>query len=132
MNIAGYEPHSGWNLPPGCYEGDPNAPWNQEEPEPCYECRWFNPADGDDGVCGLELEAAIANEELAGASMADTANKSVDWALDHLRDGARSLASTSSLAALAVALLLAVLALEFYAIRMLAAGLVVLALIACG
>lgn len=35
----------------------------------------------------LELEAAIANEELAGASMADTANKSVDWALDHLRDG---------------------------------------------
>ena len=36
------------------------------------------------------------------------------------------------LAASAVALLLAVLALEFYAIRMLAAGLVVLALIACG
>lgn len=36
------------------------------------------------------------------------------------------------LAALAVALLLAVLALEFYAIRMLAAGLVVLALLACG
>ena len=37
-----------------------------------------------------------------------------------------------ALAALAVALLLAVLALEFYAIRMLAAWLVVLALIACG
>lgn len=36
------------------------------------------------------------------------------------------------LAASAVALLLAVLALEFYAIRMLAAGLVVLALLACG
>lgn len=36
------------------------------------------------------------------------------------------------LAALAVALLLAVLALEFYVIRMLAAGLVVLALLACG
>lgn len=87
LNIAGYEPHSGWNLPPGCYEGDPNAPWNQEEPEPCCECRWFKPTDGDDGVCGLELEAAIANEELAGASMADTANKSADWALDHLRDG---------------------------------------------
>lgn len=32
----------------------------------------------------------------------------------------------------AVALLLAVLALEFYVIRMLAAGLVVLALLACG
>lgn len=37
-----------------------------------------------------------------------------------------------ALAALAVALLLAVLALELYAIRMLAAWLVVLALLACG
>ena len=37
-----------------------------------------------------------------------------------------------ALAALAVALLLAVLAIEFYVIRMLAAGLVVLALLACG
>lgn len=37
-----------------------------------------------------------------------------------------------ALAALAVALLLAVLALEFYVIRMLAAGLVALALLACG
>lgn len=37
-----------------------------------------------------------------------------------------------ALAALAVALLLAVLVLEFYVIRMLAAGLVVLALLACG
>lgn len=64
-----------------------DAPWNQEEPEPCCECRWFKPTDGDDGVCGLELEAAIANEELAGKSMADAANKAVDWALDHLKDG---------------------------------------------
>lgn len=53
----------------------------------CCECRWFKPTDGDDGVCGLELEAAIANEELAGKSMADAANKAVDWALDHLKDG---------------------------------------------
>lgn len=37
-----------------------------------------------------------------------------------------------ALAALAAALLLAVLVLEFYVIRMLAAGLVVLALLACG
>lgn len=95
LSIAGYEPHSGWNLPPGCYEGDPNAPWNQEEPDPCWDCAWFKGTDGDDGVCGLELEAAISNEELAGATMADAANKAVDWALDHMRDGARSLASAS-------------------------------------
>lgn len=87
MSMADYEPHSGWNLPPGCFDGDPNAPWNQEEPDLCCECRWFDPADGDDGVCVLELKAAIANEELTGKSMADTANKAVDWALDHLRDG---------------------------------------------
>lgn len=87
MSMVVYEPHSGWNLPPGCFEGDPNAPWNQEEPETCCECRLFKPTDGDDGVCGLELEAAIANEELAGKSMADAANKAVDWALDHLKDG---------------------------------------------
>lgn len=87
MSMAYYEPGSGWNLPPGCFDGDPNAPWNQEEPEPCCECRWFKPADGDDGVCGLELEAAISNEELAGATMADAANKAVDWALDHMRNG---------------------------------------------
>lgn len=37
-----------------------------------------------------------------------------------------------ALAAFAMALMLAVLALEIYAIRMLAAGLVVLALLACG
>lgn len=37
-----------------------------------------------------------------------------------------------ALAAFAMTLLLAVLALELYAIRMLAAGLVVLALLACG
>lgn len=37
-----------------------------------------------------------------------------------------------TLSALAVALMLAVLAIEFYAIRMLAAELVVLALLACG
>ena len=35
----------------------------------------------------VRLEAAIANEELAGGTMADTANKAVDWALGHMRDG---------------------------------------------
>lgn len=87
MSMAYYEPGSGWNLPPGCFDGDPNAPWNQEEPDLCLDCAWFKPADSDDGVCGLELEAVIANEELAGATMADAANKAVDWAFDHLKDG---------------------------------------------
>lgn len=87
MSMAYYEPGSGWNLPPGCFDGDPNAPWNQEVPDLCCEYRRFRPTDGDGGVCGLELKAAIANEELAGATVADTANKAVDFALDHMRDG---------------------------------------------
>lgn len=133
LSIAGYEPHSGWNLPPGCYEGDPNAPWNQEEPDPCYDCAWFKGTDGDDGVCGLELEAAIANEELAGGTMADTAKQGCGLgARPHEGRGLDRLRALQALAAFAMALMLAVLALEICVIRMLAAGLVVLALLACG
>ena len=32
------EPGSGYNLPPGCLDGDPRAPWNREEPRTCGEC----------------------------------------------------------------------------------------------
>lgn len=44
MSMADYEPASGWNLPPGCFEGDPRAPWNQPDPwegHECAECRFF-------------------------------------------------------------------------------------------
>lgn len=40
--MADYEPKSGWNLPPGCFEGDPRAPWNEPDPwvgRTCGECR---------------------------------------------------------------------------------------------
>lgn len=42
MPMSDYEPASGWNLPPGCFEGDPRAPWNQPDPwegRKCGECR---------------------------------------------------------------------------------------------
>lgn len=32
MPMSAYEPGSGWNLPPGCREGDPSAPWNGRDP----------------------------------------------------------------------------------------------------
>ena len=41
MVMSDYEPASGWNLPPGCFEGDPHAPWNEPEPwvgRRCGEC----------------------------------------------------------------------------------------------
>lgn len=25
--MVDFEPPSGWNLPPGCFESDPRAPW---------------------------------------------------------------------------------------------------------
>ena len=43
MPMGDYEPASGWNLPPGCFEGDPRAPWNQPDPwegRKCGECRF--------------------------------------------------------------------------------------------
>ena len=42
MAMSDYEPASGWNLPPGCFEGDPRAPWNVPDPwegRSCGECR---------------------------------------------------------------------------------------------
>lgn len=40
--MSDYEPKSGWNLPPGCFEDDPMAPWNRPDPwvgRTCAECR---------------------------------------------------------------------------------------------
>lgn len=40
--MSDYEPKSGWNLPPGCFESDPAAPWNRPDPwdeRLCNECR---------------------------------------------------------------------------------------------
>lgn len=41
MAMSDYEPASGFNLPPGCFEGDPHAPWNEPDPwvgHKCGEC----------------------------------------------------------------------------------------------
>lgn len=43
MAMSDYEPASGWNLPPGCFEDDPRAPWNAPDPwegRKCGECRF--------------------------------------------------------------------------------------------
>lgn len=44
--MRSHEPQSGWNLPPGCFEGDPRAPWNAPDPwegRRCGECRKCRP-----------------------------------------------------------------------------------------
>lgn len=53
----GHEPASGWNLPPGCTEGDPRAPWNEPAPRgTCGECAWCRPCGMLDGADGAVCE----------------------------------------------------------------------------
>lgn len=38
------EPECGFNLPPGCHEADPNAPWNRPDAwvgMACNDCRFM-------------------------------------------------------------------------------------------
>lgn len=86
--MAGYEPESGWNLPPGCFEGDPDAPWNREEPRTCGECSHLVEGCCDYGICELEFDKAYADEFETG----DSENSSVgamwalEWMPNHMRD----------------------------------------------
>ena len=57
--MVDFEPPSGWNLPPGCFESDPRAPWNQEEPKTCGNCSHCLEGCCDFGICGLEFEDAF-------------------------------------------------------------------------
>lgn len=59
--MNGYEPASGWNLPPGCFEDDPRAPWNAPDPwegRTCGECHYCKPLVMLDGarpsVCAMD------------------------------------------------------------------------------
>lgn len=58
-----YEPPSGFNLPPGCFEGDPHAPWNEPDPwvgHTCGECRHCEDCfllDGSDAWVCVESDA---------------------------------------------------------------------------
>lgn len=124
--MVGYEPPSGWNLPPGCFEGDPNAPWNREEPKTCGDCSHLLEGCCDYGIC--EFEEAF--DEEAG-KRPPPAWEAACWA--RLQGHAGGHVRTMRwLAASGVALLLGILALEAWVVRMLAAGLILLALFACG
>lgn len=82
-----YEPGGGYNLPPGCYEGDSNTPWNQEEPRICGECSHLLEGCCDFGICELEFEEAFeeqqARERLAAWEAAEWA---FGWIVDNYKD----------------------------------------------
>ena len=89
MGAADFEPPSGWNLPPGCFEGDPRVPWNEPEPEPtaCGDCPHLLEGCCDFGICELEFAEAFDRREGKGAMTAwEAAQWALDWAVDHYRD----------------------------------------------
>lgn len=85
---ASNEPTSGWNLPPGCFDGDPRAPWNREEPKTCGDCSHLLEGCCDYGICEEQFERAF--DEEAAAGRCETPWKAAQWALgwvpDHYRD----------------------------------------------
>lgn len=85
--MAGYEPESGWNLPPGCFEGDPRAPWNREEPRTCGECSHLLEGCCDYGICEVEFDDAFREKfDGADAEPGDVAYWALPWIADHMRD----------------------------------------------
>lgn len=61
--MADYEPACGFNLPAGCSEGDPRAPWNQPDPwegrtcgdcRHCADCRLLDGAKAHVCICDTE------------------------------------------------------------------------------
>lgn len=65
LSMAGYEPASGYNLPPGCFDEDIDREFGGER-RYCGECRHCIESDElDCRICGLKLKDALA--ELKGA-----------------------------------------------------------------
>ena len=87
MSTAGYEPGSGYNLPPGCFESDANAPWNQVDGPTCGDCSHLLEGCCDFGICGLEFEEAFDEKEAREPLAAwEAACWALGWIVDHYKD----------------------------------------------
>ena len=67
-----YEPASGWNLPPGRFENDPRAPWNEHDPRVGHACGerrhcedGFLPDGSKAKICALDYYEEIDPEKQA-------------------------------------------------------------------
>lgn len=87
MSMASYEPGSGYNLPPGCYDSDPNAPWNQADEPTCGECCHLLEGCCDFGICEIEFEEAFEEQQARERLAAwEAACWSRDWIVDNYKD----------------------------------------------
>jgi len=82
---ASYEPNSGYNLPPGCLDGDIDRRFGERGPT-CAECRHMVECCCDYGVCGLEFDRAFAEDGEADEEPAFVAAWALGWIPNHMRD----------------------------------------------
>ena len=85
-----YEPDSGYNLPPGCFEHDIDAYFSEGKPT-CAECKHMVECCCDYGICDLEyqkaFDAEFGNWEIAvEATDSEIAEWALWWIPDHMRD----------------------------------------------
>lgn len=84
MPMSDYEPASGYNLPPGCFEDDPH--FNQPDGRTCGECQHCLEGCCDYGICEVEFEEAFDSGVTRGKSHWETANKVLDWVVENYKD----------------------------------------------
>lgn len=82
---ASYEPDSGYNLPPGCLDGDIDRRFGERGPT-CAECAKMYECCCDYGVCGLEFDRAFADDVEADEEPAFVAAWALEWIPNHMRD----------------------------------------------
>ena len=85
-----YEPASGYNLPPGCFEHDIDAYFGEGKPT-CAECKRMVECCCDYGICDFEYKEAFNNEfgnfkAEADSVLPDVAEWALDWIANHMRD----------------------------------------------
>ncbi len=72
-------------MPPGCFEGDRDAPWNRPEPRACGTCLHLLEGCCDYGICELEFEEAFDEAK------PDTAWGAARWARGWIADSYRDM-----------------------------------------
>lgn len=72
---------------PGCFDGDPNAPWNQEDEPACGDCAHCIEGCCDYGICELEFEEAFSAQEAKEPMAAwEAAKWARDWIVEHYKN----------------------------------------------